>query len=58
MRVGVGGDVEDRQLAFERCQPLRLERRPESEVTPPPDDNADWWARRAETRGISLDDIL
>jgi electron transport complex protein RnfB len=37
---------------------LHLERRPESEATLPPADNADWWAQRAETRGIHLDDIL
>jgi electron transport complex protein RnfB len=37
---------------------LSLERRPESEVTPPPADNEEWWAQRAETRGIRLDEIL
>jgi Na+-translocating ferredoxin:NAD+ oxidoreductase subunit B len=31
---------------------IQLERRPESEVTPPPADLMDWMAQRARTRGL------
>lgn len=37
---------------------LRLIRRPEDEVTPPPDTIEEWGRRRAKKRGISLDEIL
>jgi electron transport complex protein RnfB len=37
---------------------LGLERRPESEVTPPPADNGEWMGQRAKERGISMTDIL
>jgi electron transport complex protein RnfB len=37
---------------------LRLERRPEGEILPPPLDHREWMVRRAEGRGISLSDIL
>jgi electron transport complex protein RnfB len=32
---------------------LRLERRPEGEIPPPPDDFDDWLARRAEARNLA-----
>ncbi len=32
---------------------LRLERRPEGEIPPPPDDFHDWLAQRAEARGFT-----
>lgn len=34
-------------------QALHLERRPEGEVPPPPDDFMDWMARRARARGLT-----
>jgi ferredoxin len=37
---------------------LYLERRPEGEVPPPPEDVKAWGAQRAAARGISLDSIL
>lgn len=37
---------------------IYLERRPEDEVPLPPADRKEWLARRAEARGISLQDIL
>jgi len=37
---------------------LHLERRPEGEVTPPPANNKEWAAQRAEDRGISISDVL
>ena len=32
---------------------LRLERRPEGEIPPPPADFRDWMAQRAESRGLA-----
>ncbi len=37
---------------------LHLERRPEGEVSPPPADVREWGQRRAEERGISLNEVL
>jgi electron transport complex protein RnfB len=37
---------------------LRLERRPEGEVPPPPADIKEWMIRRAQGRGISILDVL
>lgn len=37
---------------------LRLERRPESEISPPPLDRKEWMVRRSEERGINLSDVL
>lgn len=37
---------------------LGLERRPEGGVVPPPADRREWMARRAEKRGIRLEDVL
>ncbi len=37
---------------------IRLERRPEEEVSPPPATIIDWMARRASARGLRIEDIL
>lgn len=37
---------------------LHLERRPEGETPPPPDDNDEWLIQRAQERGIPISDIL
>jgi electron transport complex protein RnfB len=37
---------------------LRLERRPEGEIPPPPLNEGEWMARRAEERGLSLAGML
>jgi ferredoxin len=37
---------------------LSLERRPEGEIPLPPADRKDWLARRAETRGVRLDETV
>jgi electron transport complex protein RnfB len=37
---------------------LRLERRPENEIKPPPPTDTDWQAARAQARGISLDQVF
>ena len=37
---------------------LHLERRPPDEDEPPPADIKDWMARRAQARGLSLDDLV
>jgi electron transport complex protein RnfB len=37
---------------------LRLERRPEGEITPPPADIKEWMVQRAQERGISIFDVL
>jgi hypothetical protein len=37
---------------------LALERLEAAELTPPPIDHRDWLTRRADQRGISLEEIL
>jgi len=37
---------------------LRLERRPEGEVPPPPAGIKEWMVQRAQERGISIFDVL
>jgi Pyruvate/2-oxoacid:ferredoxin oxidoreductase delta subunit len=37
---------------------LRLERRPEEEISPPPADIKEWTVQRAQQRGISMSEVL